>query len=89
MKHLSIIVSGKVQGVHYRQSACSIALELGFCGFVRNEPNGSVYIEAEGEEAELQEFITWCKQGPPLARVSEVKCEAGELKNFSGFEIKR
>ena len=88
MKHFNIIISGKVQGVFYRQSTLEIANQLGIKGFVRNEPNGNVYIEAEGTEESLKKIIEWCKKGPPRAVVSEVKFSAGELKNFDGFLIK-
>ena len=89
MKHFNIIISGKVQGVFYRQSTLEIANELGIRGFVRNEPNGNVYIEAEGTEEQLKKIIEWCKKGPSRAVVSEVIFSEGELKNFEGFLIKR
>lgn len=89
MIHQSIHVIGKVQGVFFRASAKEKADELGIKGFVKNERDGSVYIEAEGEEALLKEFVRWCKHGPPRAVVFEVKIQEGELKNFSRFEIQR
>ena len=89
MKHFNITVSGKVQGVFYRQSTLEIANQFGINGFVKNGTNGNVCIEAEGEEAELKKLIDWCKKGPSRAVVSEVKISEGELKNFSEFSIKR
>ncbi|MBI3501712.1 MAG: acylphosphatase [Bacteroidetes bacterium] len=89
MKHYNIIVTGKVQGVFFRQSAMEIANQSGVKGFVRNEPNGNVFIEAEGEEEQLKKLIDWCKKGPTRAIVSEVKISESELKNFSSFEIRR
>jgi acylphosphatase len=50
-KHFNIRISGRVQGVFFRASTKAKAEELGISGFVQNEPDGSVYIEAEGEEA--------------------------------------
>ena len=44
-------------------------------GFVRNDPDGAVYIEVEGEEESLGEFLAWCKDGPPMAKVSKVEIE--------------
>jgi acylphosphatase len=88
-KGCSIHVSGKVQGVFFRASTKDKADELGVKGFVRNERDGSVYIEAEAEEGTLKLFIDWCKQGPRMARVDV--CEVKELgvQNFSSFEIRR
>lgn len=89
MKHFNITVSGKVQGVFYRQTTLDTAQRLGIKGFIRNEKNGNVYIEAEGEETQLKKFIEWCKIGPSRANVIEVKSSEGKFKNFSRFEITR
>jgi acylphosphatase len=89
MKHFNIIVMGKVQGVFYRQSAKETAAWLGVNGFVSNEPNGTVYIEAEGTEQQLIRLVEWCRKGPANAAVSDVKVTEGALKNFSSFEIRR
>ncbi len=69
MKHVNIRVSGKVQGVFFRASTKEQADQLGVKGFARNEPNGDVYIEAEGEEDKLNLFLEWCARGPSKARV--------------------
>jgi acylphosphatase len=89
LKHFNITVTGKVQGVFYRASTQTQAHKLGLNGFVRNEPNGDVFIEAEGEETKLQKLVDWCSIGPPNAIVDEVRVLDGEIKNFSGFSIKR
>jgi acylphosphatase len=89
LKHYSIRVSGHVQGVFYRASTVDKASQLGLHGFVRNEPDGSVYIEAEGEPAVLMKFIDWTKTGPPRARVNSCEVHEGPLKNFKTFEIQR
>lgn len=89
MKHYNIRITGRVQGVWYRDSARSKARELGIRGFVRNDPDGSVYIEAEGEERELKELVQWCWDGPPRAKVENVDVEEGEMKDFTSFEISR
>ncbi|MBI4947884.1 MAG: acylphosphatase [Bacteroidetes bacterium] len=73
MKHYNITVSGKVQGVFYRQSTFDIAQQLGIKGLVQNETNGSVYIEAEGTVEQLKKFVEWCKKGPARAVVSDIK----------------
>ncbi|HNP95437.1 MAG TPA: acylphosphatase [Cyclobacteriaceae bacterium] len=87
--HLAIRVTGKVQGVFYRASTRDKARSLGLCGFVKNENDGSVYIEAEGDKEKLDQFVNWCKQGPPNARVDKVEVAEREIKNFTQFEIKR
>jgi acylphosphatase len=89
MKHYKITVSGKVQGVFYRAFTQKEAERLQLNGFVRNEPNGDVYIEAEGEENALHKLVDWCKTGSPKAVVKRVIITEGALKQFSGFRIER
>lgn len=84
---MAIRVSGKVQGVFFRASAKEQAEQLGLTGFVRNERNGDVYIEVEGEEDELNLFLSWCASGPSRARVDGVTTEESALKNFSSFTV--
>jgi len=87
--HYNIKVTGRVQGVWFRDSTRRKAIELEISGFVRNEPDGSVFIEAEGNPESLNKLIAWCREGPPNARVEEVAAEQSFLKNFEGFEINR
>jgi len=68
-------VSGLVQGVFYRQSTAGEAARLGLAGSVRNLPDGSVEVVAEGRRAEVESLVAWCRRGPPAARVEDV--EAG------------
>lgn len=85
--HLDIKVIGKVQGVFFRASTREKANALGIKGFVRNERDESVYIEAEGEENALKEFTAWCRQGPPRAVVEKLDVTEGKAKNFTRFEV--
>jgi acylphosphatase len=85
--HYAIRISGRVQGVFYRASARAEAERLGLSGFVRNEPDGSVYAEAEGEREALDRFVDWCRRGPPQARVERVEVEKGTVKGFKGFVV--
>lgn len=87
MKHLNINVLGLVQGIFFRISAKEQAQKLGIKGFAKNELDGSVYIEAEGDKENLDKFVTWCHKGPPLAKVEKVKVTEGPIKNFFGFEV--
>ena len=86
MQHLNIKIFGRVQGVLFRASAKKKAEELQIIGFARNEPNGSVYIEAEGEKENLEKFLNWCHKGPLFATVEKVESEfTSELKHFIEF----
>ena len=69
----SATVHGRVQGVGFRYSARSEALRLGLCGFVRNLPDGTVRVEAEGRPAAARRMVEWLETGPPGARVSRVE----------------
>ncbi len=83
------MVKGRVQGVNYRATTQGKAHELNLTGFVRNLNNGNVYIEAEGEQDNLNKFIDWCYIGSPRAKVSEVNSVEGELRNFRTFEVRK
>lgn len=87
-KHVNIRVHGQVQGVFFRQSAQEQAERLGLNGFARNEPGGSVYIEAEGGENALEEFKNWCQYGSEIAQVEKVEANEGDVKSYSGFDIR-
>ncbi|MDP2630701.1 MAG: acylphosphatase [Candidatus Uhrbacteria bacterium] len=87
--HVSITVTGKVQGVAYRMSAKDQAGRLGVTGYAMNCGDGSVCIEAEGEQKKLDEFITWCKVGPQGSDVQHVNSTSGEVKGYAAFEIRR
>jgi acylphosphatase len=89
LRTVSIIVTGKVQGVYYRQSTKEKARELNVTGEVRNMPDDAVYIVATGTEEQLTQLIEWCKQGPPGARVVNVTADEIELKIFEKFNIVR
>ena len=88
-KACAIQITGKVQGVFFRASTKDKADELGVKGYVRNERDGSVYVEAEAEEYVLKQFIDWCKQGPPRASVDSCTVTELGVQGFSSFEIRR
>ena len=87
MKHLNILVRGRVQGVGFRWSAMRAARSFNINGFVRNEPDGSVYIEAEADPFDLNLFLDWCRRGPGLARVDEIVQTESGLRGFDDFRI--
>jgi len=86
--HYDITVSGLVQGVSYRYHARATASGLGLSGYVRNEEDGTVSAEAEGDKEALDRFVAWLRRGPPHARVEKVEVHPGPMKGFSGFNIR-
>lgn len=89
VKTIQILVSGKVQGVYYRQSTKETAQRLAVSGTVKNLLNGDVLIIATGTDEHLQQLIQWCKKGPARAEVHTVEVSTLELKMFERFSIER
>lgn len=89
MQHRRFIITGKVQGVFFRAATRDKARALGVKGLVSNRSDDSVCVEAEATVELLDEFLAWLHQGPPEARVDDVKAEQGELKGYHDFEIFR
>lgn len=88
MKKVRAIVSGRVQGVWYRAHTRDKAVELGVTGFVRNLPDGTVEIVAQGEESQVEALMRWARLGPPLAEVSDVRIrEMAEDTEYSSFGV--
>lgn len=89
-KRIIIYVTGRVQGVFFRASTQHKAKELLLRGYVQNEPDGRVKIEAEGEDTAINHLVEWCKKGPELATVEHIQTkESEDVKGFEGFEIRR
>lgn len=89
-KRLHIEVSGKVQGVYFRQSTADTARALSLTGWVRNRPDGSVEICAEGDELALQRLLDWSHHGPTSAKVSKISSKWSDAQaEFSDFEVRR
>ena len=84
-----IFVSGRVQGVFFRQNARKKARELGISGWVKNLPDGRVEAVFEGPKEKVEEMIKWARQGSIIARVDEVEVFWEEHKGeFNDFAIK-
>jgi len=85
-ERLRLVIRGRVQGVWYRASAADRAGELGLTGWVSNHPDGAVELVAEGGREALDRLLEWCREGSPLARVSQVEIErsapSGEFQAF-------
>ena len=88
MKHYNIRIRGHVQGVGFRYAARRAAELYDVYGFVRNEPDGTVYIEAEGETLNLDMYLEWCRKGPGYGRVEKVFHTASAVQGFQIFEIR-
>ncbi len=89
MKKAAILtISGRVQNVGFRFHTQKTAQKHSIFGFVKNKNDGSVYIEAEGEEENLDHFILWCHQGPNWARVDEVKIQISQVQDYQVFSRK-
>ncbi|MBE7382413.1 MAG: acylphosphatase [Leptolyngbya sp. SIO1E4] len=87
MERIRIIVRGLVQGVGYRYNTLAKASQLGLTGYVKNLPDGTVEIVAEGPSPSLNQLLDWARQGPPAAEVQQVDVTYdtanGEFGNFS------
>jgi acylphosphatase len=88
-KTVSIVVSGKVQGVFFRQSTREMATQFGVTGVVKNEEDGSVRIVVSGDEQAIGKLVDWCRKGPSRARVTDVRVEEKEQQRFADFRIER
>ena len=91
MARAHIFVSGRVQGVLYRRFAQAKARELGIMGWAHNLIDGRVELVGEGEREKVEQFVEWCKQGSPLARVDKLETTyedyGGEFKDFEVREF--
>ena len=87
MKQAAILtIHGRVQGVGFRYYVNQKADSLQITGFVKNHPNGIVYVEAEGESEHLELFIHFCRQGPSHACVEKVDVQECPVQGFREFE---
>jgi acylphosphatase len=87
MKQAAILtIHGRVQGVGFRYFVIRKAESFGISGFVKNKPDGNVYVEAEGEAEQLEIFINECKQGPSHAWVEKADVQYCPLHGFDGFQ---
>lgn len=83
-----IQITGRVQGVGYRDALCAEALARHLSGWVRNRRDGTVEAVLQGDQAAVDAVIAWARHGPPAARIASVKSSPaqGELdRSYSGF----
>ncbi len=81
-----IIVEGLVQGVYFRANTTEVSKKHGVCGWVKNNPDGTVEAVLEGEKEGVELVISWCRVGPPRARVDRVDVKWEEFRDeFDDF----
>ena len=88
MKCVHLIISGRVQGVFFRDNTRRKAKELGLTGYAKNLPDGNVEVVAEGNEDKINELIKFMKKSPGIASVTGIQIKHKEPENFKNFEIK-
>lgn len=89
MVRKTVVVSGRVQGVAFRNNTQKTAVELGVRGWVRNLPNGDVEGCFEGDEHAVRQLVEWCRKGPSAARVDRlVERDGNHTGEFGSFEIR-
>jgi acylphosphatase len=82
-------ISGRVQGVGYRQALCGEAARHGLTGWVRNRIDGTVEAVVQGEPEAVEKLVQWARQGPPASWVADMRIETlqeGEAPRFTRFE---
>jgi acylphosphatase len=88
-RRVRLRIKGTVQGVGFRIAAAELARSLGLTGFIFNEPDGSLTVEAEGEDPALAEFVLWSRHGPRGAEVREIVEDDMPVQGDRSFEITR
>jgi acylphosphatase len=81
-------VSGRVQGVWFRASAEREAVARGLSGFARNERDGSVLVEVEGDPGAVEAMVAWCRLGPPRADVTDAEVTDVPVQGSRGFSTR-
>ena len=89
MKQIHVFVTGRVQGVFFRQSTIVMAMKNNVNGWVRNLDDGRVEIVAQGQEQNIDNLSNWCRTGPANSRVDEFELkEESILEKFENFEVR-
>ncbi len=81
-----VVVSGRVQGVFFRDSTEEQASNAGVSGWVRNRDDGTVEAVFEGEDNDVHGMVEWCRSGPSSADVEDVEVFEEEPEGLSGFQ---
>lgn len=86
-KRAHVYISGRVQGVMFRDATRQKAEELGLNGWVKNLPDGRVEAVFEGPAREVEEMTRWCEEGPSMAAVENVETEPEDVEDLRKFEV--
>ena len=88
-KSVHILVTGKVQGVFFRQATKVIAIKNHVTGWIKNLESGQVEILLEGEDQNVNSIVEWCHNGPANSRVDEIKIEQQKFSGqYLNFEVR-
>lgn len=88
MKRVHVLLTGRVQGVFFRESARQEAADLGVKGWIRNMPDGRVEGVFEGDDARVDALVQWCRDGPDRAAVEDVAVEEEPaMDSFEEFQV--
>ena len=82
-----VLVSGRVQGVWFRETCRQVAEQLGLAGWVHNRDDGRVEACFEGEAEGVERAVAWCRQGPRRAHVSDVEVHEEPPRGEKGFTV--
>jgi acylphosphatase len=82
------VVSGRVQGVFFRDTTRRRAESAGVAGWVRNTPEGAVEAVFEGEPAAVDKLVEFCRRGPSRAEIAAVEVMGEQPEGLSGFEVR-
>lgn len=89
MVNYHLTITGRVQGVGFRGSTMMVARQLGVVGFVRNQVDGSVYVEVQGKAEAVKSFINkMCDSPTPYGRVDHVDVSEHELSHYPDFNVR-
>jgi len=83
-----LVVTGRVQGIGYRESCRHQAGMLGVAGWVRNCPDGSVEAHLEGEPDAVEALVRWCRSGPRWAEVRGCTTTPADVEGLAGFRVR-
>ena len=83
-----LIVHGRVQGVNFRNACRRQARDLGVLGWVRNKPDGTVAVHAQGPAQAVRDLVDWAHHGPRNALVSKVEINEAERQELERFDVR-
>lgn len=89
MKTVHLLITGKVQGVFFRESARKLAEKLNIKGWIKNRPDEKVEAMISGDESDINDFINWCHTGPERAEVADVIVSQQSESKFEKFKVIR